>query len=146
MGSGSTKRGTFSHEHARGRSKYTQNSPTYGRRNRSPQSASPPRRPLTQDELNERLAQYEEARVRAKWTVLFNNLARKAEAARAEKARLEAEAKRIANAIKRQKQQNNRLAAAAAANVNNVKNLNKTFKNNKTILGKLKRLTARLHG
>lgn len=59
----------------------------------------------------------------------------------AEKARLAAEAKRIANAIKKQKEKNNRLAAAAAVNVKNVAKLNKVFKNSKTLLG---RLTARL--
>ena len=62
----------------------------------------------------------------------------------AKKARLDAEAKRIANSIKKQKQQNNRLANAAATNVNNVKNLNKIFKNNKTILARLRRLGGRV--
>ena len=62
----------------------------------------------------------------------------------AEKARLAAEAKRIANAIKKQKQRNNSLAAAAAANVKNAANLNKVFKNNKTILARLRRLAGRL--
>lgn len=59
----------------------------------------------------------------------------------AEKRRLEAEAKRIANAIKIQKQRNNRLANAAAVNVKNVANLNKIFKN-KTVIGRLRRLVG----
>ena len=106
-------------------------------RNRSPNSPryspSPPRRVPTQAELNNN----EAARVRAKWNAMERALG-------AEKARLEAEAKRIANAIKKQKQRNNRLAAAAAVNVKKVKNLNEVFKKNKTILGKLKSLAARL--
>jgi len=61
----------------------------------------------------------------------------------AEKARLAAEAKRIANAIKKQKEKNNRLAAAAAVNLNNAKNLNKVFKNNKTIMARLRRLVGK---
>jgi hypothetical protein len=58
--------------------------------------------------------------------------------ARLEKERLEREAKRIANAAKKLQERNNRLAAAAAANVNNAKNLNKVFKNSKTIFGRLR--------
>jgi len=64
--------------------------------------------------------------------------------AHAEKARLEAEAKRIANGIRNQTQRNNRLAKAAAANVNNMNKLKNIFNKNKTILGKLKGLAARL--
>jgi len=67
-------------------------------------------------------------------------LAAEERAIAAEKARLAAEAKRIANAIK----QNNRLAAAAAVNVKNAANLNKVFKNNRTILARLRRLGGRL--
>jgi phage anti-repressor protein len=63
---------------------------------------------------------------------------------RVKKVRLENEARWIAAAIKKQKNQNNRLAAAAAVNLNNAKSLNKVFKNNKTVLGRLRRLVGRL--
>jgi hypothetical protein len=120
-------------------SKYS--SPRAYYRNRSPNSPryspSPPRRVPTQAELNENKAKNEEALVRRKWNAMERDIA-------AEKARLAAEAKRIANAIKKQKQRNNRLTAAAAANVNNAKNLNKVFKNNKTILARLRRLASRV--
>ena len=107
-------------------------------RNRSPNSPryspSPPRRVPTQAELNNIKANNEEARVRRNWNATERAII-------ANKARLEAEAKRIANAIKKQKQLNNHLAKAAAVNVKNVKKLTKIFKNNKTILG---RFLARL--
>ena len=96
------------------------------------QTPSPPIRELTENEKEN----MEVARVRAKWNAMERALA-------AEKARLVADAKRIANAIKKQ---NNRLARAAAVNVKNVAKLNKTFKNHKTILGRLRRLGARLRG
>ena len=109
-------------------------------RNRSPNSPrhspSPPRRVLTQAELNENKANNEEARVHAKWAAMERAIG-------AEKTRLAAEAKRIANAIKKQKQRNNRLANAAAVNVKNAANLTKIFKNNKTILARLRRLVRR---
>ena len=57
-----------------------------------------------------------------------------------QKKKIENEARRITNAIKRQKEQNNRLSRAAAVNVKNAEKLNKIFKNNKTVLGKFKRL------
>ena len=60
-------------------------------------------------------------RVSAQWRDMERTLV-------AKKARLEAEAKRIANDIKKQKQQN----------------LNKIFKNNKTILARLRRLGGRV--
>ena len=121
-------------------SKYS--SPHAYYRNRSPNSPryspSPPRRELTENEKQN----MEIARVLAKWNSAMERaladekrrLAAQERAIAAEKARLAAEAKRIANAIKR----NNRLANAAAVNVKNSANLNKVFKNNKTLLGRLR--------
>ena len=132
MGSGSVARGSASSRlHNHKESKYASASHYYYSpvRQRTP---SPPRRVPTQAELNEK----EEARVRAKWNAMERTIA-------AEKARLAAEAKRIANAIKKQKEKNNRLAAAAAVNLNNAKNLNKVFKNNKTIMARLRRLVGK---
>ena len=100
----------------------------------SPRSASPPRRPLTENEL----ARKEEVRVQNNWIRTEQRAANMIRQALIKKVRLENEAKRIAAAIKKQKQQNNRLAAAAAVNLNNAKNLNEVFKNNKTILGRLR--------
>ena len=100
----------------------------------SPLSASPPRRPLTENEL----ARKEEVRVQNNWIRTEQRAANMIRQALIKKVRLENEAKRIAAAIKKQKQQNNRLAAAAAVNLNNAKNLNEVFKNNKTILGRLR--------
>jgi hypothetical protein len=99
--------------------------------NRTRRSPETPRRIITQAERNENNANKEEARVRANWNAMERAIT-------AEKVRLAAEAKRIAAAIKKQKERNNRLAAAAAANLNNAKNLNKVFKNNKTLLGRLR--------
>lgn len=146
MGSGSVKPGSASarlHNHKASKYRsasthYYYSSPT---RQRTP---SPPRRELTENEKQN----MEVARVRAKWNAAMERaladekrrLAAEERAIAAEKARLAAEAKRIANAIK----QNNRLAAAAAANVNK-NNLKKIFKNNKTILARLRRLWGRLH-
>jgi hypothetical protein len=79
----------------------------------------------------------EMARVRAKWNAAIADENRRLAV---EKVRLETVAKRIANAIK----QNNRLANAAAVNVKNAANLNKVFKNNKTIRARFRRLAGRL--
>ncbi len=107
------------------------------RRTRSPNaqrhSPSPPRRELTENEKQN----MEMARVRAKWNAAIADENRRLAV---EKVRLETVAKRIANAIK----QNNRLANAAAVNVKNAANLNKVFKNNKTIRARFRRLAGRL--
>lgn len=139
MGGGTTKPGTHGYMVAHGfKSKYERSPSRSGSThywngpNSARYSPSPPRRVPTQEELNKK----EEARVRAKWNAMERTIA-------AEKARLAAEAKRIANAIKKQKEKNNRLAAAAAVNVKNAANLNKVFKNNKTILARLRRLVGR---
>ena len=117
----------------------------HGRRSpNSPGSASPPRRVWTQNEWNNELARREEVRVANNWIRAEQAASELIHKARLEKERLENKARRIANAIKKQKQRNNRLAAAAAANVNNAKNLNKVFKNNKTILARLRRLAGRV--
>ena len=118
-------------------SKYS--SPARRRSPNSPQrSPSPPRRVWTQNEWNAELARREEVRVANNWIRAGHVLAEKMRKARLEKERLEREAKRIANAAKKLQERNNRLAAAAAANVNNAKNLNKVFKNSKTIFGRLR--------
>ena len=110
----------------------------------SPGSASPPRRVWTQNEWNNELARREEVRVANNWIRAEQAASELIHKARLEKERLENKARRIATAIKKQKERNNRLAAAAAANVNNAKNLNKVFKNNKTILARLRRLAGRV--
>ena len=134
MGSGSVARGSASarlHNHKA--SKYASASTHYYSPSRQ-RSPSPPRwRIVTQAEINAELAR------RAKAERNYR-LEMEAVAAREKKALLEAEARKIANKIK----QNNRLAAAAAANVNNKNNLKKIFKNNKTILSRLRHLAARL--
>lgn len=132
MGGGSMKKGTMSARLHGGYkvSKYAEPQTHYYSSPIRQRSPSPPRRVPNQ-------AANEEARVRAKWNAMERTIA-------AEKAHLAAEAKRIANAIKKQKQQNNRLAVAAAVNVKNAANLNKVFKNNKTILARLRRLSGRL--
>ena len=117
-------------------SKYS--SPSRRRSPNSPRSASPPRRVWTQNEWNNELARREEARVANNWIRAEHAAAELMRKARLEKERLENKARRIAAAIKKQKERNNRLAAAAAENVNNAKNLNKVFKNSKTILGRLR--------
>ena len=104
----------------------------------SPGSASPPRRVWTQNEWNNELARREEVRVANNWIRAEHAAAQLMRKARLEKERLENKARRIAAAIKKQKQRNNRLAAAAAVNVNNAKNLNEVFKNSKTLLGRLR--------
>ena len=104
----------------------------------SPRSASPPRRVWTQNEWNNELARREEVRVANNWIRAEHAAAEMMRKARLEKERLENKARRIAAAIKKQKERNNRLAAAAAENVNNAKNLNKVFKNSKTLLGRLR--------
>ena len=145
MGSGSVKPGTASarlHNHKE--SKYASVSHHYYSSPIRQRTPSPPRRELTENEKQN----MEIARVRAKWNAAMERaivdekrrLAAEERAIAAEKARLAAEAKRIANAIK----QNNRLAAAAAVNVKNAANLNKVFKNNRTILARLRRLGGRL--
>jgi hypothetical protein len=88
---------------------------------------------LTQAEQNENNAASEYARVNAIWNSIERNAIKK----KREELIQKNEAKRKANLIK----QHNRLAAAAAVNV---KNVNKIFKNNKTILGRMRRLAARL--
>ena len=134
MGGGSVKQGTMSARLHGGYkvSKYDRPSTHYSpSRQRSP---SPPRwRVVTRAEINVELAR------RAKAELNYR-LEMEAVAARMEKARIEAEAKKIANKIK----QNNRLAAAAAANINNKNNLKKIFKNTKTSLSRLRHLAARL--
>ena len=110
-------------------------SPSRRRSPNSPNRASPPRRTWTAEEWNNELARREEVRVANNWIRAEQN-------ALVQKRKLENEAKRIAAAIEKQKVRNNRLAAAAAANFNNAKNLNKVFKNNKKTL--LDRLRARL--
>lgn len=117
-------------------SKYS--SPTRRRSPNSPRSASPPRRTWTAEEWNNELARREEVRVANNWIRAEHAAAKQMLKVRVEKERLEREAKRIANAAKKLQERNNRLAAAAAANLNNAKNLNKVFKNNKTILGRLR--------
>jgi len=112
---------------------------SYRRSPNSPQrSPSPPRRVWTQNEWNNELARREEVRVANNWIRAEHAAAKQMLKVRVEKERLEREAKRIANAAKKLQERNNRLAAAAAANLNNAKNLNKVFKNNKTILGRLR--------
>jgi hypothetical protein len=88
---------------------------------------------LTQEDENEYKAAIARARVNAIWNSIERNAIKKKREALIQKN----EAKRKANLIK----QHNRLAAAAAVNV---KNVNKIFKNNKTILGRMRRLAARL--
>jgi hypothetical protein len=88
---------------------------------------------LTQSEKNENEAAREYARVNRMWRNYEESAKAQVRAALIQKN----EAKRKANLIK----QHNRLAAAAAVNV---KNVNKIFKNNKTILGRMRRLAARL--
>jgi hypothetical protein len=120
---GKTKPGTASAILSRGYSKFA---PRVPHRSNSPRSSpSPHRRPLTNNEF----AGLEEVRVRNNWIRIEQAIAAKMWAALIEK-------KRLAN----DKARNNRLTAAAAVNLNNAKNLNKVFKNNKTILGRLKRL------
>ena len=132
MGGGSMKQGTMSARLHGGYkvSKYERKTPVYHSPNRTRRSPETPVRILTQEERN---ANKEEARVRANWHAMERAIA-------AEKARLAAKAKRNANNAKR----NNRLAAAAAANVKNTKSLNKVFKNNKMILAKFMGALARL--
>ena len=137
MGSGFHKPGTSGYKREHGfSSKHTRVEPNYRRQNSpSPQSSSPspPRRSLTQEDENEYKAAIARARVNAIWNSIERNAIKKKREALIQKN----EAKRKANLIK----QHNRLAAAAAVNV---KNVNKIFKNNKTILGRMRRLAARL--
>ena len=137
MGGGFHKPGTRSYRVQHGyTSKYERHtSPTY---QNSPSSSpkrspSPPRRSLTQTYKNENEAAREYARVNRMWRNYEESAKAQVRAALIQKN----EAKRKANLIK----QHNRLAAAAAVNV---KNVNKIFKNNKTILGRMRRLAARL--
>jgi hypothetical protein len=137
MGGGFHKPGSRSYMVEHGfKSKYERLDPNYRRQNSpSPQrsSPSPPRRSLTQAEENE----YKAAIVRARVNAIWNSIERNAIKKKREELIQKNEAKRKANLIK----QHNRLAAAAAVNV---KNVNKIFKNNKTILGRMRRLAARL--
>ena len=136
MGGGFHKPGSRSYMVEHGfKSKYERLDPNYRRQNSpSPQrSPSPPRRSLTQSEKNENEAAREYARVNRMWRNYEESAKAQVRAALIQKN----EAKRKANLIK----QHNRLAAAAAVNV---KNVNKIFKNNKTILGRMRRLAARL--
>ena len=144
MGGGSVKpRTTSSRLHNHKESKYAPPSTHYYSPSRQ-RSPSPPRwRIVTQAEINAELARRAKAvlnyRREMEEAAAAEERARLAAEARKEKARIEAEAKKIANKIK----QNNRLAALAAAKVNNT-NLAKIFKNNKTILSRLRHLAARL--
>lgn len=135
MGSGFHKPGTRSYRVQHGyTSKYERHtSPTYQNSPSPQRSPPPPRRSLTQAEQNENNAASEYARVNAIWNSIERNAIKK----KREELIQKNEAKRKANLIK----QHNRLAAAAAVNV---KNVNKIFKNNKTILGRMRRLAARL--
>lgn len=140
MGYGFHKPGTRSYMVEHGlRGKHSRVEPNYRRQNSpSPKrSPTPPRRSLTQAEENEYKAAIERARVNAIWRNIEETNKARVRAALIQKKKLETEAKRKANLIK----QHNRLAAAAAVNV---KNVNKIFKNNKTILGRMRRLAARL--
>jgi len=132
-----------------GKSKF---SPTPGNGNspnsprRSSPSPSPPKR--TQSEINKivavQIANQEANRLRRMRNAIEEAAELNRWKERVKKVRLENEARWIAAAIKKQKNQNNRLAAAAAVNLNNAKSLNKVFKNNKTVLGRLRRLVGRL--
>jgi hypothetical protein len=138
MGGGFHKPGSRSYMVEHGfKSKYERNNPNYYNERRhslSPKrSPTPPRRSLTQAEENEYKAAIARARVNAIWRNIEEANKARVRAALIQKN----EAKRKANLIK----QHNRLAAAAAVNV---KNVNKIFKNNKTILGRMRRLAARL--
>ena len=135
MGGGFHKPGTRSYRVQHGyTSKYERHtSPTYQNIPSPQRSPSPPRRSLTQTDKNENEAAREYARVNRMWRNYEESAKAQVRAALIQKN----EAKRKANLIK----QHNRLAAAAAVNV---KNVNKIFKNNKTILGRMRRLAARL--
>jgi hypothetical protein len=138
MGGGFHKPGSRSYMAEHGfTSKYDR--PSLPQRSPTPQrsSPSPPRRSLTQADINEYKAANERARVHAIWNSIERNANKKKREALIQKKKLANEAKRVASLIKQQ----NRLAAAAAVNV---KNVNKIFKNNKTILGRLRRLAGRL--
>jgi hypothetical protein len=139
MGYGFHKPGTRSYMVEHGfKSKYERNNPNERRHSLSPKrSPTPPRRSLTQAEQNERNADVERARVNEEWRKFEEANKARVRAALIQKKKLENEAKRKANLIK----QHNRLAAAAAVNV---KNVNEIFKKNKTILGRMRRLVARL--
>ena len=138
MGGGFHKPGTRSYMVEHGfKSKYERNIPNE-RRQRSPSSSpkrspTPSRRSLTRAEQNELNAAIARAKVNKEWHNFEESNKARVRAALIQKT----EAKRKANLIK----QHNRLAAAAAVNV---KNVNKIFKNNKTILGRMRRLAARL--
>ena len=115
-------------------SKYKRNTPDYYSPNSPRHSPSPPRRVWTKNEWNNELARREEVRVANNWIRVEHAAAQLMRKARLEQERLENKARKIAAAIKKQ----NRLATAAAANVNNAKNLNKVLKNSKTLLSRLR--------